>query len=617
MDNTEINFEYYSLLTPPEGYTLSKAIGTTYSLDLTTALSVPLAFHFRNGINPESIKDPLALFLSLKGTASKIDIFCQLGNISSKVSDNKLYRFIENSINEIYLDNGKSFHPKIWIIRFEKESAPAIYKIINLSRNLTNDSSWDMVIALEGEVKDKGTIVDSRTNQPLIDFINFLYHQKGKIAPVEFLKDLGKVCFRPLNDNFYKSIEFLPLGIGKSSKTFDFIYNNLEDEPYDHIVIVSPFVTQGVLDNVVRNSNKLTLISRLKTLEDLDQNKLASIDCRYINEKIVDGGAIPLDEEISLEFASKENIAFPDKKVPAYDLHAKVYLLKQGGSFQLFLGSANSSFNAFNGNIEFMVCVEGDRRNSGELFIETYFTPSNDFLVEYIADPTKQKDEIDTREHILDKYLSDICFQLSKSKCICIMQDANIYSVQIRFNSLNNDDGLESVLRPISVNTINQKLLSSIVEFSNISLVDLSTLFVLTVIDNLTGTNKSTILKLNIDDLPENREEAVVRSLIKNKSDLFQLLRWLLSEDIVEAMLEGSIDNSLIEGGAKWNFVNDDEYAIFEKMMLASSRNPSKLKDVKSIIDYLENNKLSDSDVDIDFINFISFWDKFKFSINK
>lgn len=61
MNNNEINFEYFSLLSPPEGYKLGKAIGTTYSLDLKTALSVPLAFHFRynqNGLEVALITAP-------------------------------------------------------------------------------------------------------------------------------------------------------------------------------------------------------------------------------------------------------------------------------------------------------------------------------------------------------------------------------------------------------------------------------------------------------------------------------------------------------------------------------------------------------------------------------
>lgn len=617
MDNNEINFEYFSLLTPPEGYTLGMAIGTTYSLDLTTALSVPLAFHFRNGIDPELISDPFALFLSLKGTASKIDIFCQLGGISAKVNDNKLYRFIENSLNEISLQNGKSFHPKVWIIRYEKTGEPSIYKVINLSRNLTNDSSWDMVIALEGEVKEMGTAVDSKTNQPLIEFVNFLYKESGKISPLEFLKDLDKVCFRPLNDNFYNSIEFLPIGIGRSSKAMDFIYKDFEQEPYEHIIIVSPFVSQGLLDNLIKNSSKSTLISRLNTLEELDQKKIASVECFYINEKIVNGTSIPLSEEMEHLPIKDKDILAADSNFPLFDLHAKTYLVKHGRGFQMYLGSANASYNAFNGNVEFMICVTGDRKNSAEFFKDTYFTPSNDFLASYIPNPSRQKISDDSREKILEKYHLDMCIQLSKSNCVCIKQDESIYTVQINFNPVvPNRNQLESFIRPISVNQAYQKSLLALVEFSNIHLKDLSRLFVLTVKDNISGINKSSIIKLNIDNLPGNREEAVVRSLINNKADLFRLLRLLLSDDIIEAMLDGMGNDNDKNGESKWNYLQNDEFAIFEKMMVASSRNPSKLKEVKTIIDYLENNNSSQAVEDMDIKDFILFWNNFKSTIS-
>lgn len=618
MDNSEINFEYYSLLAPPEGYTLGKAIGTTYSVDLTTALTIPLAFHFRNGIDPELIKDPFALFLSLKGTASKIDIFCQLGGISSNVNDNKLYRFIENSINEISLENGKSFHPKTWILRFEKEGEPAIYKVLNLSRNLTNDRCWDMVIALEGEVNNPGTLVDSKTNQPLIEFVNYLYKEKNKPAPHEFLDDLGKVCFRPVNDNFYTSIDFLPIGIGRASNKFNFINKNIEDNPFEHIVTVSPFVTQTVLDNIARNSYNSTLISRLNTLELLDQNKLIAIDCYYINEKIVDGSSNLLDEETPQETKNRGGNLSTDIQHCIFDLHAKVYLLKQGREFQMLLGSANASYNAFNGNVEFMICISGERKNSAELFKRIYFTPSNDFLVKYTPDPTKQKVEDDSREKLLEKYHRELCINISKANCICIKHTENEYSIQIRSNlttSINN--GLDSYIRPLSVTQTYQKPLLPLIEFSNIQLKDLSRLFVLTIVDSASDLSKSSILKLNIENLPENIEEAVVRSLINNKSDLFRLLRLLLSDDIVEAMLDGPEDDELPKGKSKWNFIQDDEFAIFEKMMMASSRNPGKLKDVKTVIEYLENSNSSQIIEDLEIKKFMSFWNNFKNVIEK
>lgn len=613
MNNNEINFEYFSLLSPPEGYKLGKAIGTTYSLDLKTALSVPLAFHFRYGIDAELINDPFALFLSLKETASKIDLFCQLGGISSKVNDNKLYRFIENSLNEINLENGKSFHPKIWIIRFEKEGAPSIYKVINLSRNLTSDSSWDMVIAFEGELRETGTAIDSKTNQPLVDFIQFLYTTSGKIAPADLINDLGKVSFRPLNDNFYNSIEFLPIGIGRTSKALDFIYKDLEQAPYEHIVTVSPFVSQGILDKLLENTRKLTLISRLKTLEELDQKKLAAVECFYINEKIVNGGANSLSEDVESSTVNENDKPTEDVKLPVFDLHAKTYLLKDRGSYELFLGSANASYNAFNGNVEFLIRVTGERRDAARVFMETYFTPSNDFLAKFTPDLTRQKKAEDTREKLLDKYHFEMCIQLSNAKSVCKKQDENSYAIQIEFNSLSpNVDGIEAFIRPLSVNQSYQKPISNKIEFSNIHLKDLSKLFVINVTDNISGLNKSSILKLNIENLPANREEAVVRSLINNKSDLFRLLRLLLSDDIVDALLDGPPDGTPGKGSSKWNYPTDDEYAIFEKMMVASSRNPEKLKEVKTVIDYLENNNSSQGIEDMDIKDFIAFWNNFK-----
>lgn len=608
MDNSEINLDYYSLLTPPEGYSLGKAIGTTYSLDLRTALSIPLAFHFKNGIDPELMTDPFALFLSLKGTAEKIDIFCQLGGISSNVNDNKLFRFIEKSINEISLDNGKSFHPKVWIIRFERDGYPSIYKIINLSRNLTNDCSWDMVVAFEGEVREQGTAIDSKTNRPLIDFVTYLYNKTKNTVPNNFLSDLDKVCFRPLKEmgSDFKLIEFLPLGIG--DQFIDIVHSEFPDQKYEHTIIVSPFVSQGILDTISGNSAKLTLISRLNSLEELDQKKLESINCFTINERIVSGGSGILSED-----SDNPKESNTEKGLPVFDLHAKVYFVKQGMEYYMMLGSANASYNAFNGNIEFLIRLLGERRNSAEYFLETYFKPSNDFLVKYEPDPSRQKNPDNSREKILDKLHADICIQLSNTKCTCIEDGENTYMINIIFDAATvNSEEFELYLRPLSVSETFQKKLNSSVEFSKINIKDLSTLFVLTIIDTQSKLVKSAIIKLNIENMPSIREEAVVRSLISNKKDLFRLLRLLLSEDLIDALLDGGNDDSLGGVKSKWNYALDDEYAIFEKMMVASSRNPTKLKEVKTIIDYLEDNSSTKGIEDNDIKEFVLFWNNFK-----
>jgi len=612
MDNSEINFEYSTLLAPPDGYTLSKAIGTTYSLDLRTTLSIPLAFHFKTGLDPELISDPFALFISLKNTSSKVDMFCQLGGINANVSNNKLFRFVENNIHEISLVNGKSFHPKIWIIKYEMKDMPSIFKVINLSRNMTMDRSWDMAIAMQGEVNDPGTLIDKKTNQPLSDFIEFLYRQKGMEIPAKFISELERVNFRPLGDKFYTKIEFLPLGIGNDAGSLDIIHNDLEDDPYDQITVVSPFVTQSVIDKIVANSKQTTLISRLSTLEDLDQKKLLNLDCYSINEKIVSGGSSQLNEEQIIS-ADVRNGQSDENALPLFDLHAKVYFVKLGGTYYISVGSANASQNAFYGNVEFMINLEGQRKNSAEYFIETYFNQSNDFLIKYEPDLSRKKEIDNSIEKEVENYLAQICIDLSKYKFDCILQSNGHYTVKLTTGFIDNlNTEYEVYIRPISVDESYHLSISSNLIFTDINLVDLSVLYVLTVVDPVSGIKRSSIIKLDIENLPEQREEAVVRSLIDNKASLFRLLRLLLSDDLIDVLMEGDLDQESIPGGSTWQHSSGDEFTIFEKMMVASSRNPAKLQEVNSIIEYLNNDETSAQIVDMDIQKFVSFWNNFK-----
>ncbi|MBK6444366.1 MAG: hypothetical protein IPF81_03370 [Bacteroidetes bacterium] len=76
MNKADNKFEFGELLTTnEEGYKFAKAIGTTYSLDLKALIAVPVAFRFSGALDAESLKDPFQLFLSLKDTADKIDVF--------------------------------------------------------------------------------------------------------------------------------------------------------------------------------------------------------------------------------------------------------------------------------------------------------------------------------------------------------------------------------------------------------------------------------------------------------------------------------------------------------------------------------------------------------------
>ena len=54
---------FLDTLSPPDGYRFDRAVGTTFTLDLMTLLSVPLAFTFRDAHDGDGdlASDPLAL----------------------------------------------------------------------------------------------------------------------------------------------------------------------------------------------------------------------------------------------------------------------------------------------------------------------------------------------------------------------------------------------------------------------------------------------------------------------------------------------------------------------------------------------------------------------------
>ena len=108
---------YLSALRPPDGYTLDRAIGTTYSLDLVTLLSVPLAFALfdRAESNEELLKDPVLLLEALRRHAQRTSIFCNAGQIASPRGAHALFIALEPMVHEVRCPNrGGEVAPVPW-----------------------------------------------------------------------------------------------------------------------------------------------------------------------------------------------------------------------------------------------------------------------------------------------------------------------------------------------------------------------------------------------------------------------------------------------------------------------------------------------------------------------
>ena len=152
-------------LRPPPGHSLDRAVATTYTLDLETALMVPLAFA---GFRFDEEQDPIEVMEALREMGGRVDIFCQAGAIAAGRWPSDLMALLENVVREVGRPRpGHIFHPKVWVLRFLDRSQEPSYRLLVLSRNLTADRSWDTILWLDGRPQD----LPVPGNAPLAQFV--------------------------------------------------------------------------------------------------------------------------------------------------------------------------------------------------------------------------------------------------------------------------------------------------------------------------------------------------------------------------------------------------------------------------------------------------------------
>ena len=71
------------LLRPPSGFEIDLAVGTTFSLDLLSALILPLSFALLDWEHADGERpaDPLAILEALRRYGDRFTIFCQSGQM--------------------------------------------------------------------------------------------------------------------------------------------------------------------------------------------------------------------------------------------------------------------------------------------------------------------------------------------------------------------------------------------------------------------------------------------------------------------------------------------------------------------------------------------------------
>ena len=346
-------------LRPPAGTALDSAVGTTFTLDLDALLLATLSFAVADRLDTEDGRpDPIALLESVRRHADHITVFAQTGVLSGPRNHPPILSYLEDAVIPVRpAVPGHLFHPKVWALKFVDEEGEPSYRLLVLSRNLTFDSSWDTIVRLDGKPAN-----NTRKHDGLVaDFLETL----PKRAVVPLADDRTKQVFGLAQElrsvawekpEGVQSMWFWPMGP-------EFKKPEIAG---DRVLTISPFLSESSVRQFGTGPGEVVLISRPPAIDGAGASALAG----YADTFVVDTAdelppSGPLDDAPASDSEGLEDeivdatgdidIEPPRPGTDLSGLHAKVWVTENEDSNRLWIGSANATGPAFNGNVEFMV----------------------------------------------------------------------------------------------------------------------------------------------------------------------------------------------------------------------------------------------------------------------
>ena len=561
--------DYGSILSPPNNYELDFAIGTTYTLDLDALVGASISLGLSAESDSDLNKNPIFLLEALRSTGDKVALFCESGQIKLPNKPTPLYLLLEEMVfqvaNENYVKYSKyaSFHPKVWLIRYANDENEILYRIIVLSRNLTFDRSWDLTFTMDGRKASKS----SSKNNPLIKFIEYLSKYStddDKTAKIhQILDELSFVEFE-LNSPF-EGFEFIVNGIDDSFSIQNhqlFTSNSL-----DKLLIMTPFLSKDVIEGFNSRKNPKSPATLITRLQSLDKGlTLDNFEVYALKDEIVDGESL---------------ISGETEDFTKQDIHAKMYVVEKTKYTDLYLGSLNASHNALYGNIEFMIKLWARKRRFNinkvlkEVFNGDADGPDNPFQ---LIDLNNLKSG-ESGENNLNLVVKGIVRLTAAAK---IIENGDKYDIELEFE--NDCDKYDITVNPLLSNKTSE--FSKRMIFKDLDKTQLSEFFVITVSKDDETVRR--VIKIPVDNLPEDRQKEVVSNVIKDKTAFIRYVAFLLGDEYILSSIEEEEERP---GDTPKGFTIQLP-ELYEKMLKSAMYAPEKFQELEFLI-----KTLSDDDV--------------------
>lgn len=566
---------YLSQLTPPLGYRLDRALATTFTLDLLALLAAPVSMAGLE-VGSSDAGDPVVLLESLRRAADRFVVFSQQGRISVPKRATPLFGLLEKAVVEVRSPAKQSvFHPKVWVLRYVSETNPVMYRVLCLSRNLTFDHSWDTLLCLEGELKDRQ--LGFGVNRPLVDFVRALLDlavgdlgQAALETAEQIAGEIDRVQF-DCPEGFDPEYGFIPLGIAG--------YRKWELGEFSRAMIVSPFLTEEGVRPLTEQGRNNVLISRLDQLDALPEETVAALRKRGSIFTMFDSAAWPdPDMNDEAEVASQTS-----------GLHAKLYVLENGHKVAYLTGSLNATSAALHRNVEFMTWLSASKYRFG---IDQILGKLEDKLAlrALLLPYTRENRVIESAatEVKLEEALQAIAQELMAVRPYAeVITENDQYGMVVKGHP-DFSARPEAVVKchPVTLPVSNAQRLA-IVDgqgpmFKAISTANLTTFWAFTI--SMSGQTLSFALNLPVTNMPDDRGKHILRAVIDDRDKFVRYLMFMLADDpdsLPTFLRDYRSDIGSGRTGASFSL------PLLEELIRGASRSPERLLGLREVVDEL------------------------------
>jgi hypothetical protein len=581
-------------LRPLPGTKLDAAVGTTFSLDLDALLLAPIAFAlFEARVletgDPERT-DPLAVMEAVRRHASRIDLFCQAGQIAVPPRDRPILALLEDSVHPASAPaKGHIFHPKVWCLRFlDSETEAKSYRLLVLSRNLTFDQSWDTVVSIDGVPGKPGAAL-ARQNRPLADFTAALPQTVTRPLPEERSERIERLAGELIDVEWelpkqFSGVEFLPSGVAG--------YESLWPTRIDRGLVISPFLTASQLAALANQGGSVSLISRPESLDLIDLDILDRFESVYVLDDATD--ETDSDQSDDAVAATREETA-ERPGVTSAGIHAKVMVSDQGWDAEFRTGSSNATTAGWGGNVEFDIALRGRRGQCGVdsvLGASTTSTSLDSMLRLYHRSEPEPLPESETEK--LAFRLEQLGREIATlGLLVRVEPDSDRYRMILTSDGpLPHAEGVSIKCWPISRHPDTATSLNpgETVHVSQgaMSLQALTSFFVFEIEARRSDAPIATRVVANarMVGAPDDRAERLLLEQLKTKGDVLRYLLFLLADlgDTGAAEFASILSSRAGETSGEWM----PQIPLFESMVRALACNPEALTPIDRLIKDLE-----------------------------